>query len=1052
MGSSYIAAISSEPVVVIVDDQSILAVWLEEFFLESGLAVCRVEPNALEITLEDLDYKNHQIYKILFLHGFSSQSSWLNDIVHQNNTLLQQHILTLESLNILSKRSESIIAIVHRSSLDLSEFSSPILVGFQQINNFEKDVVNKLTQFNKAQIFIGIDTADYSENMELPLLYSFLGVSQGVLFDPECPVYLQPIDAVYLAVVAQLLKPHISQVVTIHGKKKLASFWLDKIKRSYYQYFRENLSILSVTAQSSPLALIAESISCQTQTSCEEMLDSKVRSLPSFLKEIQKINTELIQAEKDPINLSVKDLATYSQGESRINSSHLPTKWHKNTGKSTYKEDVESEKTDTKTTPENHHYVNNILMNQEKDDIEPGKMQEDLVIETWDESISATQILKEQKKADEPIEIKEKGVVYLDQELQKIFLTSRTSQKKQRITQKVKATKKIIFKSKKHKAMFLGGLALVGAGCVTALLIGLYQLSVFQSRKAVFLSLAEAANSQQLVDGQNNWTSLLETQVTEYSKIVKEEMVEGGKVLAELASVIGEIVEINQKINKTSAQWLDGIQGGAEYDINSVSQGMVELLGSSHEKLSSLLGFFERIDIADLTQSQQDILSGSTDNINKNIDNSAIIARFLQATPEILGMKEKKTYAVLIQNDLELRPTGGFLQNVLLLTWNRGVLVDSKVYNTYEIDNKLTSAVKPPDEIKKTLGEQKWYLRDSNWNPDFPTTAKQVNWFVEESLGRSVDGVIALNYSSIQELLKITGPISLDEFNEEITDKNIYDKLEFHAEGKVENKAGKKVEYTALVLTKILDQIKKLEAEKATQFFEVFYRGLQRKEIAFSSFNTDDAQLLKELGWDGSLITPKCPSQFLENTCVLDSLYQVDANVGINKVNGYVEKKVEDKIAINEKNVIHQRVVTYINNAKLDLWPQGTYRAYLKFYIPATSKLLSISLNSIPISSEALTIYTENGQRILGASVDVAKQKNMVVRLEYQLDHAFEKPFSYFFFNQRQSGDRASKEVIVTLDKKLKARVVAPKADIDGNVLRFQIPEFGDEAVGLTLE
>ncbi len=1054
MGSSFVAAISSVPVVVLIDDQSILATWLEEYFLESGLAVCRVDAVALEVTLADLDAQGKEIYKLVFLHGFVPHSTWLKDLALQTDTISQSQKVLLEAVEIVIARPEPLVVITHQSSLDLSDFTSPIAIGLQRLIGFEQRIIQQFQAIRKAQIFVGVDTLDYTDSVELPLLYPMLGLKNGVLFNPENNWYIQPISAFYSVIANQLIKPHQIQTVLVRGKARLSSYWLNKIAYLHLQYFSDRPSIVSTAIDPPNTANLVEAVICQTNEPCQEVLDSKTRALPSLLVEIKEINQALIAIEQPEIQLSVRDLISRTSAPSFMDGMPEPVEAHKTAhdrASSPVRHEDEKQPKNAANLATN---LDNKLTNQSKTSLISGKNNSDeVVVEQWGSLSDLAKSIDESNQNDQlkPKE-EEKGVIYLDKELQKIFSSTRLNQRKDRTVQKVKSTKKIIFKSKRHRALFYGGLSLVSVGALVGLLMGTYQLSVVQGRNVAFGQFQTYITTQQIEDFEPGIVSFLGFQTKQYTKLVKEEMLSAGQTVVDMAKAVKSLVGARQTAVSGQKQWLVGLQGGAEYDVEKIAAGLVESVGQQHTDLENLLALTERIDIADLSKKQQDTLSKAKLVFNQDLDAAGSSARFLQIAPDLLGKKEKKTYAVLVQNDLELRPTGGFIQNVILLTFNRGVIVDSQVYSTYEIDNKLASTVKPPDEIRQVLGEQRWFLRDSNWNPDLPATAKQVNWFIEESLGRSVDGVIALNYTTIGNLLKITGPLALNEFNEEVTDKNIYDKLEFHAEGKVQNTAGKKVEYTTVLLSQLIAELKKLPADKVAALTETFYQDLQHHELAWVPFKREDAQVFKELGWDGGTVVPKCPSQFLENTCVLDTLYQVDANVGINKVNGYLEKKVKDQIEVGLKTIKHQRSVTYVNNAKLDLWPQGTYRAYTKYFLPAEAQLQSVKINSSPVASDKISIYTENGQKVVGFLVEVPKQKSVAITVQYELAHKYEKPFSYFFFGQKQPGDRAEREVVLEMDKTFHARVVAPKAEIDGSKMQFLQSKFDHSVVGITVE
>lgn len=105
------------------------------------------------------------------------------------------------------------------------------------------------------------------------------------------------------------------------------------------------------------------------------------------------------------------------------------------------------------------------------------------------------------------------------------------------------------------------------------------------------------------------------------------------------------------------------------------------------------------------------------------------VRKGLSLVPDLVGLYRKQTYLVLLQNNMELRPTGGFIGSFALLTFNKGQLLDFEVRDVYSTDGQLKGHVEPPTELKEHLGEAGWYLRDSNWDPDFPTSAARAAWF-----------------------------------------------------------------------------------------------------------------------------------------------------------------------------------------------------------------------------------------------------------------------------------------------------------------------------------
>jgi len=104
------------------------------------------------------------------------------------------------------------------------------------------------------------------------------------------------------------------------------------------------------------------------------------------------------------------------------------------------------------------------------------------------------------------------------------------------------------------------------------------------------------------------------------------------------------------------------------------------------------------------------------------IDNSLPM---LHLIPKIAGFEQTNSYLFLLQNNSELRPTGGFIGTYGILTLQDGDIKEFDTDNVYNLDRSTQSVVKEPSPwpIAKYLEQKDWSLRDINWASDFPTTA-----------------------------------------------------------------------------------------------------------------------------------------------------------------------------------------------------------------------------------------------------------------------------------------------------------------------------------------
>ena len=137
--------------------------------------------------------------------------------------------------------------------------------------------------------------------------------------------------------------------------------------------------------------------------------------------------------------------------------------------------------------------------------------------------------------------------------------------------------------------------------------------------------------------------------------------------------------------------------------------------------------------------------------------------------PGILGWDEPRRYLVLTQNPAELRPTGGFIGSYGLVSVDRGSITERTFEDVYLLDYPMDYPyVEPPPLVTEHILRPgvSWGLRDANWSPDFPTSAQDaLRLYVNASGDTDVDGVLALTTHTIDELLRITGPITVPDYD-----------------------------------------------------------------------------------------------------------------------------------------------------------------------------------------------------------------------------------------------------------------------------------------------
>jgi len=139
----------------------------------------------------------------------------------------------------------------------------------------------------------------------------------------------------------------------------------------------------------------------------------------------------------------------------------------------------------------------------------------------------------------------------------------------------------------------------------------------------------------------------------------------------------------------------------------------------------------------------------------------------------------ERRFLVLLQNNMELRPGGGFLGQYAILKIKNGGITSSFFEDANLLDQRITANVPAPYPFKRMIGIKNWKFRDSNFSPNFPTNVEKAKYFYRLAGGNnSFDGVIAINSNVLSDVLKITGPITVPGYLDEFTSENVILKLE----------------------------------------------------------------------------------------------------------------------------------------------------------------------------------------------------------------------------------------------------------------------------------
>lgn len=309
--------------------------------------------------------------------------------------------------------------------------------------------------------------------------------------------------------------------------------------------------------------------------------------------------------------------------------------------------------------------------------------------------------------------------------------------------------------------------------------------------------------------------------------------------------------------------------------------------------------------------------------------------------PGIFGFDKEKHYLVLFQNNMELRPTGGFIGSYGILDIDRGAVKNFSIHDVYDADGQLKGHVEPPYPIRRYLPLEHWYLRDSNFDVDFLKSASMSAFFLDTETGSKVDGVLAIDVSFVKSMLSEIGQIYLTDYKLNVNSDNLFELTEGKAENEFFPGSKQKKNFLKSLFGAILLNLSSRNNAPYASLARVIAKGISEKHllVAFSEKSTQNFFTVN--GWSGSLWDERRESE----NAINDFIGINEANLGGNKVNYFIKRKVKANVSIdNNGKVIGEIIISYDNKTG-NKWPGGDYKNYIRVILQKNAELLAIFLD-----------------------------------------------------------------------------------------------------------
>lgn len=407
--------------------------------------------------------------------------------------------------------------------------------------------------------------------------------------------------------------------------------------------------------------------------------------------------------------------------------------------------------------------------------------------------------------------------------------------------------------------------------------------------------------------------------------------------------------------------------------------------------------FFLRNQIVDLKTE----LEGGLDLISR-------IPAMSKILPALAGYPESGKFLIIMQNNDELRPSGGFIGLFGLMETKGGEIVSLTTHDSYHLD--MPAYLSPnwtktaPAPLAKYLEVEKWYLRDANWSPDWPTSANNILEIYNGekiAIGEAADnfnGVIAINPDFIAELIDLTGPVVVR--GETYTSQNFQELLQYNVEMAYKEQdisSWDRKEVVGDIVSALKNNLFSLPSSRFSEFVNIISRHVENRNIQLYFTNNRLQDLAISSGLAGEI----------KSEPLSDYLSVVDANLGAFKSDAVVDKNFSYEVS-KEKSFLR---LDYKHNGGFD-WRTTRYRSYTRVYVPRGSSLQKLEAYGRANLEEASIISYDDeklNKTVFAFFFSLEPGTSGGLELNYSLPNDLSqsiKDDNYQLLAQKQSGQR----------------------------------------------
>jgi hypothetical protein len=348
---------------------------------------------------------------------------------------------------------------------------------------------------------------------------------------------------------------------------------------------------------------------------------------------------------------------------------------------------------------------------------------------------------------------------------------------------------------------------------------------------------------------------------------------------------------------------------------------------------------------------------------------------------DMLGANGPRRYLVLLVNNAEVRPSGGIVSGIGLLTLDHGRVKLGAFHYYTDLAKRPYRRVAAPPDFKRRY--ERFNADTTRWvnvtlSPDTEEVAAVASRLYKVTAGKTTDGVLVVDPRGIASLLPRTTRVRVPHTTTELTPgdlpKYVYSTAYAELGGKTNVRHGALISLGQKSFKNLLSTSFGTREELATAASTV-----AQGHVRFISLHPQEEEALRRAGVTGAL-----------RSATRDRLFITETNFNGTKLDFWTDQTVSHTCDVQSvgptrcqttltiKNDVPAGLTTYVAGAD----PYGELRNLIDLYLPADAVLQQVVMNGSPATFEQ---QKEDGLTSVGVVVHVLPGGSSKIILDYSL-------------------------------------------------------------------